>query len=66
MGRPGKRGTNPHQRVLSSSLGSRVVSGSDGSSSSLRRCSSVIHVHQNELVQLVQLFNFSQKMERNG
>ncbi len=37
---------------------------SDGTSSSLRRCSSLVHVHQNELVRLVQSFNFSQKNEK--
>ncbi len=45
------------------------VPSSDGTSSSLRWYSSVVHVHQNELVHwtsLVQLFNFSQRTKRNG
>ncbi len=42
------------------------VRNNDGTSTSLRRCSSLVHVHQNELVQLVQSLNFSQRTKRNG
>ncbi len=45
---------------------SRYNHDSDGTSSSLRWCSSIVHVHQNQLVQLVQSFYFSQRTKRNG